>query len=83
MEATRCLIDCGGQQTLRLKICFFLVFFLFCFSCIFRATLRAHGGSQARGRIGVVATSLRQSHSNAGSELCLRPAPQLMATPDR
>ena len=29
----------------------------------------AHGGSQARGPIGAVATGLCQSHSNAGSEL--------------
>ena len=42
----------------------------------------AYGGSQARGRIGAVATSLRQSHSNAGSESHLQPTPQIMATPD-
>ena len=42
----------------------------------------AYGGSQARGRIGAAATSLRQSHSNAGSEPHLQPTPQLMATPD-
>ena len=42
----------------------------------------AYGGSQARGRIGAVAASLRQSHSNAGSELRLQPTPQLTATPD-
>ena len=43
----------------------------------------AYGGSQARGRIGAVATGLRQSHSNVGSEPCLQPTPQLTATPDR
>ena len=47
----------------------------------------AYGGSQARGRIGAVATGLRQSHSNAGSEPHLQPTPipqlQLTATPDR
>ena len=42
----------------------------------------AYGGSQARGRIRAVATSLSQSHSNAGSELRLQPTPQLTATPD-
>ena len=42
----------------------------------------AHGDSQARGPIGAVATSLRQSHSNAGSEPRLQPALQLMAMPD-
>ena len=43
----------------------------------------AYGGSQARGRIGVVATGLRQSHSNSGSKPHLRPTPQLTAPPDR
>jgi len=43
----------------------------------------AHGGSQARGAIGAVATGLRQGHSNAGSEPRLQPTPQLTATPDR
>ena len=36
----------------------------------------AYGGSQSRGLIGAVATSLRQSHSNSGSEPHLRPTPQ-------
>ena len=40
----------------------------------------AYGGSQARGRIGAAATGLSHSYSNTGSELHLRPAPQLMAT---
>ena len=40
----------------------------------------AYGGSQARGPIGAVATGLRQSHSNAGSEPRLQPTPQLTAT---
>ena len=46
------------------------------------ATPTAYGGSQARGRIGAAATSLRQSHSNAGSEPHLQPTPELTATPD-
>ena len=46
------------------------------------ATPAAYGGSQARGPIGAVATGLRRSHSNAGSEPSLRPTPQLRATPD-
>ena len=49
---------------------------------LFRATPAAYGGSQARGRIGAVAGALRQSHSNAGSESRLRPAPQLTAMLD-
>ena len=40
------------------------------------------GGSQARGLIGAVAASLRQSHSNSGSEPRLQPTPELTATPD-
>ena len=60
------------------------VFVLFCFLpfCPFRAAPAAYGGSQARGLIGAVAASLRQSHSNARFELNLRPTPQLTATPD-
>ena len=43
--------------------CSFL--FLFClYFAISWATPAAYGGSQARGRIGAVATSLHQSHSN-------------------
>ena len=49
----------------------------------FRVVPMAHGGSQARGRIGAAATGLRQSHSNAVSEPRLQPTPQLTATPDR
>ena len=54
----------------------------FCFLSFSGATPVAYGGSQARGLIGAAATSLRQSHSNAGSEPHLRPTPQLTATPD-
>jgi len=60
---------------LRLKI-FFL---LFAFS---RTAPTAHGGSQARGRIGAVAAGLLQSNSNAGSKPHLRPTLQLAAMPD-
>ena len=65
---------------------FFLNFFgLFVFVVVVAiswAAPAAYGGSQARGRIGAVATGLRQSHSNAGSEPRLQPTPQLTATPD-
>ena len=57
-----------------------LVFLVFVF-CLFRA-VPAYGGSQARGRIGAVATGLHHSHSNKGSEPSLQPTPQLMAMPD-
>ena len=42
-----------------------LFFFFFVFSM---AAPVAYGGSQARGLIGTVGASLRQSHSNAGSQ---------------
>ena len=54
-----------------------------CLFAISRAAPAAYGGSQPRGRIGAVATGLRQSHSNVGSEPRLQPTPQLTATPDR
>ena len=59
------------------------VFFFFVVVVISWAAPAAYGGSQARGPIGAVATGLRQSHSNPGSEPRLQPTPQLTATPDR
>jgi len=47
---------------------------------LFRATAMAYESSQARGQIGATATS--HSHSDLGSEPCLRPISQLVATPD-
>ena len=66
----------------------FVCLFVFCLLsfvvvAISWAAPAAYGGSQARGLIGAVATGLRQSHSNAGSEPRLQPTPQLTATPDR
>ena len=49
---------------------FFLLFLVF---NLFRATPAAYGGSQTRGLIRAVASSLHQSHSNAGSQLHLQP----------
>ena len=51
---------------------------------ISRAASAAHGGSQARGLIRAIITSLRHSHSlsNSGSGLHLQPTPQLTAVPD-
>ena len=58
-------------------------FFLFvCLLVFSRAAPTAYRGSQARDLIRAVATSLRQSHSNARSKLHLQPTPQLTATPD-
>jgi len=62
-----------------------MVLFYFIFSRLFAiswATFAAYGGSQARGRIGAVATGLCHSHSNAKSEPSLQPTPQLTAMPD-
>ena len=49
---------------------------------LFKASPGTYRSSQARGRIGAVATSLRHSLSNAGSEPRLQPTPQLTATLD-
>ena len=62
------------SELCNLVFCLF-VLFLFLF---FRAAPAACGGSPARGPMGDVATGL----CNAGSELCLRPTPQLTAMPD-
>ena len=62
---------------------FFVFFVVVVVVAISWAAPAAYGGSQARGPIGAVATGLRQSHSNAGSEPRLQPTPQLTATPDR
>ena len=58
------------------------VFLLFVRFCLFRAIPAAYGGSQARGRIGAVASGLHHSHSNARCEPRLRPTPLLTATLD-
>ena len=52
--------------------CYFSYFYLFfCLFAFSRATPVAYGGSRARGLIRAAAVSLCQSHSNAGSKLCL------------
>ena len=62
--------------------CFPRVFCFCLFVLSFCTALAAHGGSQAKGLIGAVATCLHQSHSYMGSEPHLRPTPQLRATSD-
>lgn len=52
------------------KNSYFQFFRLFVFG-LFRAEPEACGSSQASGRIGVIAASLRHSHSHARSELHL------------
>ena len=59
-----------------------LFIYLLSFFAFSGAAPTAHGGSQARGPIGAIATGLRQSHSKAGSEPRRQPMPQLTATPD-
>ena len=56
--------------------------FFFFFLVFLGPHLRTYGGSQPRGPLEAIAAGLHQSHSNLGSELCLRPIPQLMAMPD-
>ena len=57
------------------SVLYFILFY--CLFAISWATPAAYGGSQARGLIEAAAAGLRQSHSNSGSELRLRPTPQL------
>ena len=47
----------------------------------FRAIPMSYGSSQARGQIRDAISRLRHSHSNARSQPCLQPTPQLMAMP--
>ena len=56
----------------------------FFFFGLFRVTSVAYGGTQARSQIGAVAAGLHHSHGQhgSGSEPCLRPMLQLIATPD-
>jgi len=57
-----------NQGFLFLRANVFFLFVCFVFLLFLWATPAAYGGSQARGRIGAVATGLHQSHSNAGSK---------------
>ena len=52
------------------------LFLLIFFVCV------CFGSIQAKGQIGAIATGLHHNHSNVGSELNLRPTPQLTAAPD-
>ena len=74
-------ISGGGRACHVRSVTNFFFFFLVFFATSW-VTPGAYGGSKARSRIGAVAAGLRQSYSNAGSELRLRPTPQLRATRD-
>ena len=63
-------------------VVFYLFIFIFCLFAISWAAPVAYGGSQARSQMGAVATGLRHSHSNAGSESSLQPTPQPTAMLD-
>ena len=66
------MVEAGGWVSAYL----FLIFnFLILIFVLFRAALVTYGGSQARGQIGATAAGLHYSHSNPGSEPCLRPTP--------
>ena len=80
-ETVYLLLKVSCSFHLSLCLCLFL-FFYFCLVAFSRAAPEAYGSSQARGLIGAVAAGLHQSHSNAGSQPCLQPTPQLMATLD-
>ena len=54
-------------------------YYLFVFCLFFRAAPAAYESSQARGLIRATAASLHHSHSNMGSEPCLKPTLQLTA----
>ena len=56
--------------------------FLFFLSFFFTATSVGCASSWARGPISAAAANLHHNHSNARSEPCLQPTPQLTATPD-
>jgi len=65
--------NAAGLTTLSaLFHCAFLFFPFFFFFCLlvffFQSRMVAYGGFQARSRMGAVATGLRHSHSNMGSE---------------
>ena len=71
-------LDFGNMEGLSYfgkKNVFVFCFFCFCLFAFSRATPTAYGGSQARGLIGALATSLHQGHTNARSKLRLQPTP--------
>ena len=70
------------EKDLKVGFLFWGFFFVFVFVWLFRATPTTYGGSQARGRIRVVAADLCHSHSNTGSEMHLQPTPLLAAMLD-
>ena len=71
------------RRSIPIVLNIFLVLFIFFLVFVtFRASLVAHGGSQARGPITAAAAGLHHSHSNKGSESHLQAPPQFTAMPD-
>ena len=68
-------LKCSSINKKELPI-LFLIFFLF------KAAPAAYGCSQAGVQSRAIAASRHHSHSNWGSDPCLRPIPQLIAMPD-
>ena len=73
-EDTLSLLTKPESFTFSMEAWFFFFFF--------RAAPVAYGSSPARDLIGAAAAGLHHSHSNRGSEPCLQPPLQLMATLD-
>ena len=73
------IIDRSVGIDLGIRGLFYLFIFFF---LLFRAAPVAYGSSQARDQIETAAAGQYHRHSNATSEPCLQPTPQLMATPD-
>ena len=70
------------DQSSIIILCLYVIFFFF--FCLFWATpTAAYWSYQAWGQIGTAAANLCHRRSSAESELCLRPTPQLTATPQR
>ena len=67
-----------NQIQLHLAVSIIIGFFFF----LFKTTLEAYGGSQARGQTGAAAARLCHSHSNARSKPHLQATPQIMKTLD-
>ena len=65
----------GRRRSERVNIRVWIVFppGAFVCVCLFRATPKAYGSSQARGPIGATAASLHHGHGNVGPDPRLRP----------
>ena len=75
-----CTVICVWQVSIFLF--FFFSFFSFLAFCFLGPYPRHMELPRLGGPVGAVTSSLRHSHSNAGSEPCLQPTPQLKAMPD-